>query len=267
MSSTPGTESLKFTLSAAGVRRRRQPLLGPVTRRPDDLGDLRLRGGNVLVEGDVTSWKSKPSSRVIFSGGSPPAVPGAAGAGVTFEVRRPRIRRRIRCWNREGPTDLPPDQTGGRPRPAAAGSSGVAAGRAGATALSAPGAQHCCEQAADRDRPEPIRVGVCGGRRRDRGSGRSGSADEGILCTGGGSVGRAGRDCGAGEAVDGLFPASGRVRRSGLGAGERLFARKTHLSGWSAHRMSRRRRRVTRSRISLGFLFPVRHVYRRLPNG
>ena len=67
MSSTPGTESLKFTLSAAGVRRRRQPLLGPVTRRPDDLGDLRLRGGSVLVEGDVTSWKSKPSRRVIFS--------------------------------------------------------------------------------------------------------------------------------------------------------------------------------------------------------
>jgi len=105
-------ESFKFTLSdvvsdnaSAGAF-----YLGPIARRPDDLGDLRLLGCNVLVGGDVAmtatgaavmghpaasvAWlanqlaiegKTLKAGQLIFSGGVTAPVPVVAGAGVTFE--------------------------------------------------------------------------------------------------------------------------------------------------------------------------------------
>lgn len=83
--------------------------LGPIARRPNELGDFRLLGCDVVVGGDVAmtatgaavmghpaasvAWlanqlaaEANPSKvgQLIFSGGVTASVPVAAGAGVTF---------------------------------------------------------------------------------------------------------------------------------------------------------------------------------------
>jgi 2-oxo-3-hexenedioate decarboxylase len=105
-------ESFKFTLadvvadnaSAGGF------YLGPIARRPDDLGDLRLLGAVVRVDGEVTmtatgaavmghpaasvAWLANQlavegeklrAGQIIFSGGVTAPVPVRAGRSVTFE--------------------------------------------------------------------------------------------------------------------------------------------------------------------------------------
>lgn len=104
--------SFKFTLSdvvsdnaSAGAF-----YLGPIARRPVDVGDLRLLGCNVSVGGDVlmtatsasvmghpaaaVAWlanqlaaegETLKAGQLIFSGGVTAPVPVLAGAGVTFE--------------------------------------------------------------------------------------------------------------------------------------------------------------------------------------
>lgn len=105
-------ESFKFTLSdvvsdnaSAGAF-----YLGPIGRRPGEIGDLRLIGCNVLVGGDVAmtatgaavmghpaasvAWlanqlalegETLKAGQLVFSGGVTAPVPVTAGAGVTFE--------------------------------------------------------------------------------------------------------------------------------------------------------------------------------------
>jgi 2-oxo-3-hexenedioate decarboxylase len=105
-------ESFKFTLadvvadnaSAGGF------YLGPIARRPDDLGDLRLLGAVVRVDGEVAmtatgaavmghpaasvAWLANQlaaegeklrAGQIIFSGGVTAPVPVQAGRSVTFE--------------------------------------------------------------------------------------------------------------------------------------------------------------------------------------
>jgi 2-oxo-3-hexenedioate decarboxylase len=105
-------ESFQFTLSdvvadnasAGGF------YLGPIARRPDDLGDLRLLGAVVRVDGEVTmtatgaavmghpaasvAWLANQlaaegeklrAGQIIFSGGVTAPVPVKAGRSVTFE--------------------------------------------------------------------------------------------------------------------------------------------------------------------------------------
>src|SRR3954467_4154778 len=105
-------ESFKFTLadvvadnaSAGGF------YLGPIARRPDDLGDLRLLGAVVRVDGEVAmtatgaavmghpaasvAWLANQlaaegeklrAGQLIFSGGVTAPVPVMAGGSVTFE--------------------------------------------------------------------------------------------------------------------------------------------------------------------------------------
>jgi 2-oxo-3-hexenedioate decarboxylase len=105
-------ESFKFTLSdvvsdnaSAGAF-----YLGPISRRPEELGDLRVLGCNVLVGGEVTmtatgaavmghpaasvAWlanqlaaegESLKAGQLIFSGGVTAPVPVVAGEVVTFQ--------------------------------------------------------------------------------------------------------------------------------------------------------------------------------------
>lgn len=105
-------ESFKFTLAdvvadnaSAGAF-----YLGPIARRPDDLGDLRLLGAVVRVDGEVTmtatgaavmghpaasvAWLANQlaaegeklrAGQIIFSGGVTAPVPVRAGRSVTFE--------------------------------------------------------------------------------------------------------------------------------------------------------------------------------------
>ncbi len=105
-------ESFQFTLSdvvadnasAGGF------YLGPIARRPDDLGDLRLLGAVVRVDGEVAmtatgaavmghpaasvAWLANQlaaegeklrAGQIIFSGGVTAPVPVQAGRSVTFE--------------------------------------------------------------------------------------------------------------------------------------------------------------------------------------
>jgi 2-oxo-3-hexenedioate decarboxylase len=105
-------DSFKFTLadvvadnaSAGGF------YLGPIARRPDDLGDLRLLGAVVRVDGEVSmtatgaavmghpaasvAWLANQlaaegeklrAGQIIFSGGVTAPVPVQAGRSVTFE--------------------------------------------------------------------------------------------------------------------------------------------------------------------------------------
>ena len=116
-------ESFKFTLSdvvsdnaSAGAF-----YLGPIARRPDDLGDLRLLGCNVLVGGDVAmtatgaavmghpaasvAWlanqlavegETLKAGQLIFSGGVDRPGPGSGRSRRYLRIRRPRINRGIR---------------------------------------------------------------------------------------------------------------------------------------------------------------------------
>jgi 2-oxo-3-hexenedioate decarboxylase len=105
-------ESFKFTLSdvvadnaSAGAF-----YLGPIARRPDELGDLRLLGAVVRVDGDVAmtaagaavmghpaasvAWLANQlraegeklrAGQIVFSGGVTAPVPVVADRSVTFE--------------------------------------------------------------------------------------------------------------------------------------------------------------------------------------